>query len=740
MAHDKARLGSVLSWSVLRFFKYIAKEEIEIPFQNRQKMADIADYTQSFKIQGLHAPRKSDVRSARKRNRQPVSCRPCRSRRSKCDRSHPCSTCRARGEESNCFYADAGAKKPVPGHGIRAQKVGLQDRLQQLESLVSHMMSTSRDGVPNHPSPSGPKYQSKKESGDPLNRLKSNELNGVGRSQWSVILDEIGELRSTGDLGDYSSNTNIGSDKKLDHDTLIGASRPASVGEVLQRYLPPKLQVDRLLSTYFKATYVVIPIIHSSQFQRQYEAFWWNPCEVDPVWVATLFAILCISASINFAERSEPDLTHRNNFLTATSQCLVLGGYTIPELKVVQALLLFAQCKHMASVDPPREIALVLALVIRLAFQIGLHREPHSSLSVFEGEMRRRLWIMCRCFDLVVSYPIGLPSNVPHDWHDTKLPRNLLDDDFDEASPELPPSRSEAEVTPMLYFVVKARVMTAFGKIYHQALSLQGIRPQDVVVLEAENQKEYDLIPPPLRIRPMSQSFTSSSHHIMGRLNLEFLYQRSICLLHRQGLVRGDLFSRSACLRAAMAMISHLADLHKEFIPTGQLPGARWMLSSTIMSDFLLATVILCLVLSKAREAHDRGLGTFDPDEWAEPIEALKKAQTICVNEKASSQSAARVEKAASFVLLRLDLNFHQETQSGLEKSAIESGPATVDINQTTLQPLTPASQQADGATLNPGYTEEFGLTFDFKDMLDDPDRLGWTAIDQYLNFAGSSE
>ena len=594
-------------------------------------------------------------------------------------------------------------------------------------------MSTSTDGVQNDPCPSGAKYSGNEEPGDPQNRLKSNELNGVGRSQWSVILDEIGELRSTGDLGDYS--TNMRSEKKLDHDTLIGASRPASLEEVLQRYLPPKLQVDRLLSTYFKATYVVMPIIHLSQFQRQYEAFWWNPCDVDPIWAATLFAILCISASINSAERSEPDITHRNNFLTATSQCLVLGGYTVPELKVVQALLLFSHCKHMASVDPPREVALVLALVIRLAFQIGLHREPHPSLSAFEGEMRRRLWIMCRYFDLIVSYQIGLPSNVPHDWHDTKLPRNLLDDDFDEVSSELPPSRPETEVTIVLYFVVKARLMTVFGKIYHQALSLQGIKSQDLVNLEAENQKQYDLIPPPLRIRPMSQSFTSSSHHIMGRLNLEFLYQRSICLLHRQGLVRGDVLSRSACLQAAMAMISYLADLHKEFIPTGQLPGARWMLSSTMISDFLLATVILCLALSKARESHERGLETFNPDEWAGPIDALKKAQIICAHEKATSQSAARVEKAAGFVLLRVDLNFNQETQPGLEKSVVGSGPTTVDTNQTISQPLTPASQH-----LNPGYTEDCGITFDFKDMLDDPDRLGWTAIDQYLNFAGSSE
>jgi len=705
------------------------------------KMVKFAGYTQSFKVRDASTLGKGQERIVRKRNRQPLSCQPCRSRRSRCDRGHPCSTCSERGEEGFCSYGGSAAAQPVSQTDCRVHQVDLQDRLQQLESIVSKMLSSSSDGASKQQSHLGFTSPVSPESDDQPTRLEANERNVVGKSQWSAVLDEIIELRSTAELRVDPSNTITGHDNRLDEDTLIGASRPPSLEDVLRRHLPPKIQVDRLLSRYFNATYVVIPILHSTQFQRQYEGFWQDSLGVDPIWAATLFAVLCISASISSAEGSEDDHSQEKNFLAAAAQCLVLGNYTTPNLRVIQALLLFSQSKYMASLDPSREVVLVLSMAVRLAFQTGLHREPDSSFSPFEGEMRRRLWAMCRHFDLIVSYQLGLPSNIPHGWHDTKLPRNLRDDDFDESSSDLPPSRPETDVTRVLYFIVKTRLMTVFAQIYSKALSLKGIEFQDIVTLQSENQKQYDLIPPSLRIRPISQSFTSPNHTIMSRLNCEFIFQRGMCILHRQGMVKGNALSRDVCVRASMTMIGHLADLHKEFQPTGQLQGARWLLSSTAMSDFLLAALTLCLALSTARKAQKQGVASFDQAEWRRIIDALRDAYAICIKEQTKSKSAARVAKAIGVMLLSVGIDVSNGNEEAVDQMSPRPTLTARSFDGIYPELPTPASQFPADFGGSPGGAGEGFVTDDsLVDMLVEPGGLDWTALGRYLDFTGGFE
>jgi Fungal specific transcription factor domain len=631
--------------------------------------------------------------------------------------------------------------QPVSQIDRRLHQVGLQDRLQQLESTVSKMLSSSSDGASKQQSHLGVTCSVSPEPDDPPTGVEANEKNVVGKSQWSAVLDEISELRSAAELRADPTNAITGRNNRLDEDTLIGASRPSSLEEVLRKHLPPKIQVDRLLSRYFNATYVVVPILHSTQFQRQYEEFWQDLLGVDPIWSATLFAVLCISASISFADGSEDDPLQRKNFLAAAAQCLILGNYTTPKLRVIQALLLFSQSKYMASLDPSREVVLVLSMVIRLAFQIGLHREPDSSFSPFEGEMRRRLWAMCRHFDLIVSYQLGLPSNIPPSWHDTKLPRNLLDDDFDESSPDLPPSRPETDVTRVLYFIVKTRLMTVFAQIYSKALSLKGIEFQDIVTLQFENQKQYDLIPQSMRIRPISQSFTSPNHVIMTRLNCEFIFQRGMCILHRQGMVKGNALSRDVCVRASMTMIGHLADLHKEFQPTGQLQGARWMLSSTVMSDFLLATLTLCLALSTARKAQKRDITSFDQVEWRRIIDALGDAYAICIKEQTKPKSAASVAKAIGVMLLSVGIDINNGNEETVDQMSPQPILTARSLNNLHPELSTPATQiQTDFSIGLGGAGEGFAADDSLADMLVEPEGLDWTALDRYLDFAGGFE
>src|SRR5271163_3915037 len=110
-------------------------------------MVEFASHTPSFKVQDASTLGKSQERIVRKRNRQPLSCKPCRSRRSRCDRGRPCSTCSEREEGVFCSYGGSVVTQPVSQIDRRLHQVDLQDRLQQLESVVSKMLSSSSDGA-----------------------------------------------------------------------------------------------------------------------------------------------------------------------------------------------------------------------------------------------------------------------------------------------------------------------------------------------------------------------------------------------------------------------------------------------------------------------------------------------------------------------------------------------------------------------------------------------------------------
>ena len=80
--------------------------------------------------------------------------------------------------------------------------------------------------------------------------------------------------------------------------------------------------------------------------------------------------------------------------------------------------------------NAPVGSAFVLGIICKLAMQMGHHRDPkhYPSSSVLEGEMRRQV---CTQLDALTSSQVGIPS--VQSWqYDAELPRNLLDEDFNE--------------------------------------------------------------------------------------------------------------------------------------------------------------------------------------------------------------------------------------------------------------------------------------------------------------------
>ena len=319
----------------------------------------------------------------------------------------------------------------------------------------------------------------------------------------------------------------------------------------------------------------------------------------------------------------------------------------------------------MCSPEPVSELWVLFGLIVRQALRMGYHRDPDhlQNITVFEGEMRRRCWAVLRQLDLLNSYQMGLPSSTQSLNSDTALPRNLQDSDFDEASTALPVARPETEATHILYFLVKAGLMAAFEEILKYESSFKVPSDQKIAALDAELRQTHEAVPLPLKLRSMAQSFSDTPNVIMMRANIEILFQKSVCILHRRNLtVRlPSVQTIDICADASMMMLEVQVDLHREAEPGGQLHEERWMLSSLNTTDFFLAAMILSLVLLQERA---RGLDQDSKRRTQRKLELLDKSLVIFDAQNNVSNLACKISLGLRSMESKIKTVFGHATSS----------------------------------------------------------------------------
>jgi hypothetical protein len=243
-----------------------------------------------------------------KRNRPPISCEPCRTRkyatfplpqisrrrhahrqicRLKCDRSSPCSACVRRDISSLCKYA-VNASRSKPG---RSKPRDVKDRLNTLENLVSSLLSGNaviQSGLltenelntedDENISSSVEQYNGPMKHGSALSNSSGGEdaltqetphlqetgdgrVNYIDPGHWLSILDDIKEVRehlSVTDQPSSQSKTGFDVDRAVpDAGFLFSPDQNSSLDEILSS-LPPQPICDMLLSWYFNSRFMVL--------------------------------------------------------------------------------------------------------------------------------------------------------------------------------------------------------------------------------------------------------------------------------------------------------------------------------------------------------------------------------------------------------------------------------------------------------------------------------------------------
>lgn len=376
---------------------------------------------------------------------------------------------------------------------------------------------------------------------------------------------------------------------------------------------------------------------HIPTFRKEYEQFWEAPQEMPFTWIAYLYAILTLSVS-HYHRSEEPLPVNLGNSSTAwnvfrkrAAQGLVQANYLAPGKYKVEALFLYSLSEFYRSQDAQIGVSFLFGILIRLAMRMGYHRDPshYPRISVFDGEMRRRVWSLICQLDTLISFQVGLPRTIQPWQYDTELPSNIHDTDFDENTAQLPPSRPTAEYTACGYTRAKSRIMKCFGQITDLAYSREQVSYEQILDIDRRLEKAHDMLPPFLQYRPINQCFADATELIMRRYTLELLYQKARVVIHRRYMGETDrkyTYSRQTCLNAARETLRHLSDVYHESLPGGQLYAERFFMNSLQNTDFMLSAMILCLELSQENE---RDTARMEPQEREDLLRLLETTYHI---------------------------------------------------------------------------------------------------------------
>ena len=392
--------------------------------------------------------------------------------------------------------------------------------------------------------------------------------------------------------------------------------------------------------------------------------------KTGPTWLGQLFAILGLAMQSYHRRDDEPPEFHgqslnlASKYRALTAQCLLLADFTKPVNHMIETLILHLNSEFTKNRDAEVAVWVLVGMIVRLAMRMGYHRDPKyfPKITPFQGEIRRRVWAFVRQSDLLFSFQIGLPSMIRQGDCDTEFPRNLYDNDFDEDTKELPPSRPSNEATPISYMIAKGRLAVAFGKIVENSQSVSSCPYEDIMKLDNHLRETNAALPAHLRLRSLEESMTDPVELVIRRFALSILYNKSQCVLHRKFLGRARennryAHSRRTCVDSALNLLHHQRILHSESLPGRRLHSARWFISSLTSHDFLLAAMIICLDGWLGSEAETAGrtttdLYTFGLERGSDMLQALEVSQSIWAELADQSMEAY---KASEILKLMLD-------------------------------------------------------------------------------------
>ena len=438
-----------------------------------------------------------------------------------------------------------------------------------------------------------------------------------------------------------------------------------------------------------------------------------------------LFSIMCLASDYANGSGNMPRL---DRILTQSdavflyrqrsAECLTLTDYTQPTTFLVEALFLYTLCELIRAKGSQFSISVLFATVVRIALRMGYHRDPRhlAHISVFEGELRRRVWSAVVQIDLLLAFQMGQQAVVRMEESDTEMPANIVDADLHAGLTSLPPPREFTPPDKLAYVLYRASISEVLGQIHRDVSSIHPLSHERVIELYNMLNKRFHEIPSCLKLDASTDC--DDPPVMMRRVSIDLLFQKARCALHRRFITSKTLqhrLSKSICVDAALRVIEHQTFLHRESQPGRVFYGQGWKVLTWGTSHFLLAAMILCFAL----KTWDRDFSTASHGPESNPkvlYDALLETVAIWTEWKEYTKEADRI---VAFVRIFLDESLQNNANwrsAGVDATATgRLDPPAMQglVNIQPAAPLRPASIAAGaGSEMPSSYSSTEALGY----------------------------
>lgn len=325
--------------------------------------------------------------------------------------------------------------------------------------------------------------------------------------------------------------------------------------------------------------------------------------------------------------------------------------------------------------------------------------------------------------DVVFSHQVSLPSMIYDHDCDTQLPHNIFDEEFGPETKVLPPSRPDSEPTPVSYMIVKVKLCLELGNIL-QATNRVGkqVAYDEILRFDARLRELREEHPPHLRMQSLEGSNVPLTL-IVARFNVDILYLKIMCLLHRKYLTRSRenpryAHSRRSAIESALEMLDHLQVLHRESQPHGRLRSIKWFVASIATKEFLLPAMLVMLDLHYDQQTENTGgrqdsqaMYFWTPEQRLEMIRALEAASAIWEGLADTSMEAVKAYQISKIMIEKVNNPNAAGAPTGAVPAATGHQPGAVPMRDDMFAGLGAEMHPEHSAAMTLGMMSSGGLT-----------------------------
>lgn len=450
-------------------------------------------------------------RQVKRRNRTIASCLPCRQRKIRCDKLHPCTNCNKFSRQ--CLYI-----APALDTAAQQELAELKDKLSNLEQSLGQDVvrraarseTSHKFALPEHQLDhvddleNGQQESEGEDNLEPTPFASYDQLYDDGDNADDELFDlgiAMGKLRVSDRVGglvrprlaqeldasirnpasDSSSNAgkflpayqddqiarDWSSDSLQTESCLLPGPNympPASsfffpntvASSSFGDFLPTRTVADQLFAQYLLAVHPVARLCFRPALDRQYVLFWDNfdRAQSPPAPVQALIFAAMFSAAVSLSEPLALQLTGMpkqslvDQLQTTTEMSLSRARFLqTTRLDTLQAFVMYLV--PLCRDEISRAHSALVGAAIRLAQCMGLHRDGLPfGFSAVDTHVRRLVWYQLCYLDMRTAEATGPLPQIRKEEYDTKLPLNVNDDDLLTSQPPVVDSETWTEMTP----------------------------------------------------------------------------------------------------------------------------------------------------------------------------------------------------------------------------------------------------------------------------------------------------